>query len=109
LLHGDDLDLGINVVQRLARSGDFRAADGGLAIEDLPLQVGEVDLVAVDEGEVADAGGREVERRGAAEAAGADDQGRGGAQPLLPLDTELGKEDVAGVAEKLLVVNWVSK
>jgi hypothetical protein len=68
------------------------------------LQVGEVDLVRIGEGQAAEARRREVERGRAAQAAGADDQRGCRTQPLLSLDPDLGKEDVAAVAEELLVV-----
>ena len=54
--------------------------------------------------ELSDASGREVERSRATEAARADDERARGAQPLLSLDPDFGKEDVAAVSEKLLVV-----
>ena len=53
---------------------------------------------------MADAAGGEIERGGTAQSACADDQRARRAQPLLPLDPNLGKEDVAAVAEELLVV-----
>jgi hypothetical protein len=93
-------------LQRAARGVDLHCADGIGAIQDLALQVGEVDLVAVGQRELADAGGGEVEGGGAAEAAGADDQRVGGSQLLLPLDPDFGKEDVTAVAEELLVVQF---
>ena len=83
---------------------DLRHADRIRPVEDLPLQVGEVDLVGICEGQPADAAGGEVERRRAAEAARADDERMGRAQPLLPFDADLVEQDVAAVAEKLLVV-----
>jgi hypothetical protein len=83
---------------------DLALSDALGAVEDLALQVGEVDLVGIGKGQAADAGGGEVERRRAAEAAGADDQRACRPQPLLALDPDLGKEDVAAVAEELLVV-----
>ena len=70
------------------------------------MQVGEVDLVGIGEGELANAAGGEIQGCGAAEAAGADDQRGCSAQPLLALDPDLGKEDVAAVAEELLVVQF---
>jgi hypothetical protein len=70
------------------------------------LQIGEVDAVWIGECQLAEATCREVERCRAAEAAGADDQRGCPAQPLLPLDPDLGKEDVAAVAEELLVVQF---
>ena len=72
---------------------------------DLALQVTEVDLVGIGDGEAAEAGGREVERRGTAEAARADQERVRGTQLLLPLDPDFREEDVAAVAEKLLVVD----
>jgi hypothetical protein len=95
-------------VQRLARFVDFRRADRARAVEDLALQVGEVDLVGIGKGQLADATCCEVQGRGAAQAAGADDQRGSPAQPLLALDPDFGKEDVAAVAEELLVVQFFS-
>jgi hypothetical protein len=83
---------------------DFRSADGVGAVEDLPLQVGEVDLVGIGDRQPPDAGSGEIERRGAAQATRADDQRGGAAQSLLTLDPDFGKEDVAAVAEELLIV-----
>jgi hypothetical protein len=74
------------------------------AIKDLPLQVGEVDVVGVGEDKAPETARREVQRRGAAKAARADDQRARRPQPLLALDPNFGKEDVAAVAEELLVV-----
>jgi hypothetical protein len=104
LLQRGDGDFGIERAERGAGLVDLWQADALRVVEDLPLQVGEVDLIRVGEGELADAAGREVERGGATQPAGADDQRGGRAQPLLPLDPDFGKEDVAAVAEELLVV-----
>jgi hypothetical protein len=97
LVDRDDGDVGIDGIQRRARRVDLYGADRLGAIEDLALQVGEVDLVGVDEREAPDAGRREIERRRAAEAAGADDQRVRRAQLLLPLDADLGEQDMAAV------------
>jgi hypothetical protein len=79
-------------------------ADGIGPVENLALQVGEVDLVGIGQGKFADAAGGEIERRRATQAAGADDERVRRAQPLLALDPYLVEEDVAAVAEELLVV-----
>jgi len=77
---GADLDLGVEVAQ--GASGRFHL---GLAhpvgvVEDLALQVGDLDPVAVDQGDGADPGGGEVEGGGGPEAAGSDDGDLGGEQ-----------------------------
>ena len=75
-------------------------------MQDLALQVREVDLVGVRDGQPANAGGCKVERRRAAQPAGADDQRARAPQPLLPLDADLREQDVPAVAEELLVVQF---
>lgn len=50
------------------------ASEVAVPEQDLPGQVGEVDRVAVDQTEAADAGARQGERRGIAETADADDE-----------------------------------
>ena len=106
LLQGNDAHIGIQCRQRGARGFNFRRADRIGAVENLALQVGEVDLVRVGEGEFSDAAGGEVERRGATQAAGADDERVRRAQPLLALDAYFIEQDMAAVAEELLVVQW---
>jgi hypothetical protein len=100
----NNFNFGIQGGQGSACRLDFRHADRIRAIEDLPLKIGEVDLVRVGQGEFADAARGEVERCRAAQAAGADDERMRGAQPLLPLDPDFVEKDVAAVAEELLVV-----
>ena len=71
-------------------------------MEDLALQVALVDDVEVDEADAADAGRGQVERGGRAEPAGADQQHAAGLQPALPVDPDLGHDQVARVAGDLL-------
>ncbi len=94
-------------MERGARSLDLGHADAVGAIEDLALQVGEVDLVAIGEDDASNAACGEVKRRRAAEAARAHDEGGRAPQPLLPLDPDLGEQDMPAVAEKLLVLQFV--
>jgi hypothetical protein len=70
---GYDVDIGIDRAQRARRGIHFLRTDGLGAIEDLALQVGEIDFVRIGDGETADAGGSEIKRGRAAEAARADD------------------------------------
>ena len=61
-------------MQRGASRLDLASADRIGAVQDLPLQVGEIDGVGVGDREPADAGPREVQRSRRAQPAGADDQ-----------------------------------
>ena len=71
-------------------------------MDDLALEVRLVDDVGVDDPEAADARRREVERRGRAEAAGADQQHLRVEQLQLALLADLGDQQVARVAAALL-------
>ncbi len=70
----------------------------GLVEEDLPLEVGFFDEVAVDEGEGADAGAGEEGGGGGTGGADADDGDVGLAEESLAGDADAGEEDLAGVA-----------
>ena len=69
-----------------------------LVEEDLSLEVGGLDEVAVDEGEVADAGAGEQRGGGGTGGANADDGDVGAGEGLLAAVADAGKEDLAGVA-----------
>ena len=71
-------------------------------VDHLALQVRLVDLVVVDQAERADAGRGQIEGRGSAQAAGADQQHLGVEHLELALDADLGKQGVARVAHPLL-------
>ena len=71
---GDDVDVRVERLDRALRRVDLRRAERVERVRDLPLQVRLVDDVGVDDPERADAGRGEVERRGRAEAAGADQE-----------------------------------
>jgi hypothetical protein len=59
----DHFNFGIECFERLARGFGLARADGVGAVEDLALQVGEVDLVGVGDGEALKARRGEIERR----------------------------------------------
>src|SRR3954469_18098122 len=102
-----DLHVGIERAQRATRGVRFLGADRVRAVQDLTLQVRQVDLVGVGDGQLADAGGGQIQRCGTTEATCPDDEDGGGAQLLLSFYPDLGKKDVPRVAEKLLIVNSV--
>src|SRR5438094_1167632 len=63
LVDGHDLDVGVQVAQRLRRRFDLGPADVVVSVEQLALEVGGVDDVEVDDADLADAGRRQVHGR----------------------------------------------
>lgn len=74
LAHRDDFDVGINFQQGAARGNRFCDANGIISMNDLPLQIGEIDDIAIANRELADAAGGKVKRRRRPKAAGTDNQ-----------------------------------
>ncbi len=83
-------------------AGGFGFGEGfagvGLVEEDLTLEVGGFDEVAVDEGESADAGTGEEGGGGGSGGSDADDGNVGGAKEMLAGGPDAGEEDLTGVA-----------
>ena len=90
-------------IVRLAESA-FELAQALGRVDDLALEVRIVDDVVVDDAERADACRGEIERRGRAEAAGADQEDARVEQAQLALLADLRDEEVAGVAAPLRLV-----
>ena len=78
-----DRDLGIEIVQPLARSAQFRLADLRCAVENLPVKICDVDIVEIGETDPTDSRRREIHRNWAAQTARPDDEDRGVLQLLL--------------------------
>ncbi len=95
LLIGDYRHIGIESLDGLFRRQHLRLAEGVRRVHDLALQVRVVDDVGVDDAEGSDARRREVERRGRAEAARADQEDAGVEQLLLADLADLGNQNVA--------------
>jgi hypothetical protein len=83
----------------------FRATDVGGRIKNLPLEVGEVDMVGVAQRQRADAGRGEEMRGGIAESADADHERACRGELFLRIGTELRQQDMAAVAKQLRVVH----
>jgi hypothetical protein len=83
-------------------AGGFGLGEGvagvGLVEEDLALEVGGFDEVAVDEGEGADPGPGQERGGGGSGGSYADDGYVGGTKQLLAGESDAGEEDLAGVA-----------
>ena len=84
LLVGDDLDVGVQLLDRPARRLRLGVAELGGGVQYLALEVGRIDPVVVDDPNPADAGRREIERGRRAEPTRADQEDARLEQPLLP-------------------------
>jgi hypothetical protein len=97
-----DHGLGIERVRRKRGALGLGHADLRGRVGDLPVQVGELDPIVIDDAERADAGGRQIQRERRAETAGADQEDTGLEQLRLAGAADLGQHDVPGVAKHLL-------
>ncbi len=95
-----DGDGGVEEGNFAARGLGFGKAVAGIGFveEDLALEVGGFDEVAVDEGEGADAGAGEERGGGGSGGSDADDGDVRGGEELLAGCANAGEEDLAGVA-----------
>jgi hypothetical protein len=96
---------GLMAAHGLARRFGLGLAHARQVVGDLPLQVGHVDRVVVDQGDAADPRGAQVQRHRRAQAASADHQRMAVQQALLAFDTDGIEQDVAGIAQQLVVVH----
>ena len=97
-----DLDVGVERGDRLLGRVDLGHPDPLGGVDHLALEVGQVDLVVVDDAERPDARGGQVQRGRRAQPAGAQQQHLGVEQLLLALGPDLGQQQVAPVALALL-------
>jgi len=96
------VDQRVDGQNRVARRLGLGPSDIGHAMDDLPLQVGLVDDVEVDDADGAHPGRGQVEQGGCAEPAGADHERPGVLEPLLTVDPEVGNDQMAAVAGHLI-------
>ena len=104
---GVDGDGGVE--ERDFTAGGFGLGEGfagiGLIEEDLALEVGGFDEVAIDEGESADAGAGEEGCGGGSGGSDAYDGYMGGGEEGLASGSDAGEEDLSGVA--VVICDWV--
>ena len=74
-------------------------------MSNLPLQVGAVHAVVIDQRDTSDASTAQVQSRWRAQAACANYQHMSGEKFLLPVNAYFIKQDVAGIAKELFVVH----
>ena len=68
----DDLDVRIDPGEAIAGAGEFWGVGSISVVKDLAVEIGEIDLIGIDEAYRADSGRREVEDRRGAQSARAD-------------------------------------
>ena len=106
------VDQRVDLLDGVAGALRLGPADVGLAVDDLALQVGLVDHVELDDADGAHPGGGQVQQRGRAQPARADDQHAGVLEPLLPVDAEVGDDQMPAVARDLFareLGGWVDQ
>ena len=79
------------------RARDLRHADVGRGVDHLALQIGERDLVVIDDAKRADTGSGEIEQHRRAQPAGADDQHTRALERRLAGSADLAQHDVARI------------
>jgi hypothetical protein len=102
---GRDLHAGVDLLQGFASRFDLGLAHARGGVHDLALQVGEIDGVVIHQRDVAYPGRGQVHGRRRAQAAGTDHQGMALQQAGLAFDVDLVEQDVARVAQQLLVIH----
>ena len=102
LLVGDDVDLGVQRVDRSLRGLDLALPHPVRRVDDLTLEVADVDDVEVDDADRPDPGGREIQRTRRSEPTGADEEGLRAEQLRLAGRSDLRDEQMAAVALLLL-------
>ena len=98
-----NVDEGIDGRQLLRGRLQLGTANVVGGVDDLPLQIGVVHHVEVDQAQRAHAGRGQIERQRRAESAGADAQHARRLQLLLPVHAHLGHDQVARVAQDFIV------
>ena len=96
------LDMRVQALDALCRASRLVGAGACRVVHDLPLEIVEADAVVVDDADLADARGGEIEEERRAEAAGADHQHLGVLQPLLSFAADLFQHQLALVALDLV-------
>src|SRR4051794_34972366 len=96
-----DVDVRIDVDESIACRFEFWTADVARSMQKLPLQVGDVDIVKVDETQLPDARRGEVQRYRRPEPASADDEYARRFQPTLSDRGHVRQQQVSAVAANL--------
>ena len=99
----DDFDARVDAVDGFLGRLRFGPADVGVGVKNLALQIGEIDVVEVNDAEFADAGCGQIHGDGRAESSRANTQDTRGTDFLLAGQTDFGKDQVPRVTADLIV------
>ena len=97
-----DLDPVVELENRVPGALGFGTSYIGSPVNDLPLEIGQFDIVEFHYSQGPDARGREVEQCGRSQSPGTDDEHARMSEPLLPVDTHVGDDQVAAVPGNFL-------
>ncbi len=98
-----DLNVGIQSAKARGSCFDFWPADVRRAEKNLALQVGQIDLVEVDEANAAHTGGGEIQAERRAQPSRADTKNFSPLELELPIHADFGHDQMAAVAEYFFV------
>ena len=99
----DDLQVRVDPLHFLGRRIQLLAPHVVGRVDHLPLQVGKVDDVEIDDPDPSDARRGQVQSQRRAQPAGAHQQHLGGFQLLLPFHPDFGNDQVAAVAQDFVL------
>ena len=92
-----DFDLRVNVVQAISRGFQFISADIFCAVKNLPLKIGKIDLVEIDNTNGPNAGSRQIKRSRRSKSSCPDAQDARSFESILPLGRNLGHDEMTRV------------
>ena len=98
------LDLRIDVVQPIPRGLQFAPTDVLCSVKNLPLKIGQIDVVEIDNAEGPNAGGCQIKRGRRSKSSGADAQDARSFESILTLGCNLGHDEMTRVALQLVNV-----
>ena len=104
-----NLHVGVDLLDGVPGTVDLLATHIAGAMQDLTLKVGEIDRVKIDQADPSDASCRKIEGDRGTKPTGSDAEDAGRLDPLLPLEGNLGHDEVARIARDLVVAKFDSR
>ena len=101
-----DLHIGIDFLDGVASTVDFFTANISGAMENLPLKIGKIHRVKIDQTNPSNASGGEIEGDRGAETSCSDAEDAGGLEALLTLKCHFRHDEMAGVTRNLVIAEF---